>query len=379
MHWPRLSVESVRPSRFFPPFCPWPECVAHRAPGRGFQRNGWYRKPSSTRRIPRFRCRDCRRSCSRQTFSTTYYLKRPALLTAVAAGLAACSAHRQIARSQTCSKTSVTRMAERLGRHAILFHARSRKALPVVTETIVHDHFEAFIARQDRALGVGTAVGSQSWCVYDVDPAPHKGSGRPPDRKPDGEVPGGVNRAYINSIQRTFRGLISHLSEGQQLVINVDGRMDYRAVVRASDLESRVVLRAYPNPKRGPKGTPRSPEAIERDRAMFPVDQLHQLLRHTCADHKRETIAFGRRLESIIGRAHLLAVWKNFIKSRSERRPDRTTPAMRLGLTDKRWRWEQLLSQRLFPGWECVADSTLAIYRKGWTRSLPQLALNHAA
>jgi hypothetical protein len=112
---------------------------------------------------------------------------------------------------------------------------------------------------------------------------------------------------------------------------------------------------------------------------MFPVDQLHQLLRHSCADHKRETIAFGRRVESIMGRVHLLAVWKNFIKSRSERRPDRTTPAMRLGMTDTRWRWERLLARRLFPGRECVSDSARAIYRKTWTRALPGLALKHAA
>ena len=149
--------------------------------------------------------------------------------------------------------------------------------------------------------------------------------------------------------------------------------------LRAPDLASRVDLRVYPNPRRGPKGTPRSPEAIERDRAMFLIDQLHQLLRHSCSDHRRETIAHGRRLESIMGRAHLLAVWKNFIKSRSERRPDRTTPAMRLGLTDKRWRWEQLLSRRLFPEREAVSDSARAIHRKGWTRSLPELALRHTA
>ena len=379
MRWPRLSVESVRPSRFLPPFCPWPECVAHRARGRGFQRNGWYRKKSDIRRIPRFRCKDCWRTCSRQTFSTTYYLKRPALLVAVAAGLAACSAHRQIARSQNCSKTSVTRMAERLGRHAILFHARSCKALPALNETIVHDHFETFIGRQDQALGVGTAVGSQSWFVYDVDPAPHRGSGRRPDRKAETDVPVRVNRAYIKSIQRTFRGLIPHLSEGQPLVVNVDGRIDYRVAVRAPDLGSRLDLRVYPNPKRGPKGTPRSPEAIERDRAMWLIDHFHQLLRHSCSDHKRETISFGRRLESIMGRAHLLAVWKNFIKGRSERRPDRTTPAMRLGLTDVRWRWERLLSRRLFPERERVPESALAIYRKRWTRSLPELARKHAA
>jgi hypothetical protein len=236
-----------------------------------------------------------------------------------------------------------------------------------------------FIGRQDRALGIGTAVGSESWFVYDVDPAPHRGSGRRPDRTKDREAVSLPNRSYIKSIKRTFRGLIPHVSQSQPLVCNVDGRMDYRIAVRDDDLRSRVALRIYPNPARGPKGTPRSREAVERDRAMFPVDQLHQLLRHSCADHKRETIAFGRRLESIVGRAHLLAVWKNFIKSRSERAPDRTTPAMRLEMTDTRWRWERVLSRRLFPDRERISESARAIYQKRWTSGLPELDRRHAA
>jgi hypothetical protein len=273
----------------------------------------------------------------------------------------------------------VTRIAERLGRHAILFHSRCRGQLPAVTETIVHDHFEAFIGRQDRALGIGTAVGLESWFVYDIDPAPHRGSGRRPDRKSSQERSSIPSRPYVRSIKRTFQGLIPGVSADRTLTCNVDGRSEYWTALRESGLEAQLTLRSYPNPKRGPKGSPRSPEAIERDRAMFPVDQLHQLLRHSCADHKRETIAFGRRLESIVGRAHLLAVWKNFIKGRSERRPDRTTPAMRLGLTDTRWRWERVLSRRLFPARELMPDSTRAIYRKGWTKHLPDLVLKHAA
>jgi len=270
-------------------------------------------------------------------------------------------------------------MAERLGRHAILFHARCRAELPALTETIVHDHWEVFVGRQDRALGVGTAIGAQSWFVYDIDPAPHRGSGRRPDRTTDQDAISPPKRAYVKSIQRTFRALISHVSGEQPLICNVDGRQDYRVAVQADDLNSRVILRIYPNPKRGPKGTPRSPEAIERDCAMFLVDHLHQLLRHSCSDHKRQTIAFGRRLESIIGRAQLLAVWKNFIKSRSERRPDRTTPAMHLGMTDTRWRFERLLSRRLFPEREPLSETARVVYWKGWTRGLPELALKHAA
>jgi len=377
MRWPIHHVSSVRPSRFHPPFCPWPDCIAHRARGRGFHRNGWYRKPSDLARIPRFLCLDCERSCSRQTFSTDYYLKRPELLVVVASGLVACSAHRQIARSARCAKTTVTRIAERLGRHAILFHARCRKEMPAPTEAIVHDHFETFVSSQDHAVGVGTAVGAKSWFVYDVDPAPHKGSGRRSDQPPNRlERP---NQPYVTSIRRTFQGLIAGISSPDRLTCIVDGRVDYRAAVKTPQLRTRIHLTAFPNPKRGPKGTPRSTEAIARDHAMFPVDQLHQLLRHTCSDHKRETISFGRRLESILGRAHLIAVWKNFIKFRSERKPDRSTPAMRLGFAETPWRWERVLSRRLFPERSSVSESALKLYWKQWTKQFPRFDRKHAA
>ena len=270
-------------------------------------------------------------------------------------------------------------MADRLGRHAILFQARCSAHLPALTEPVVHDHFEVFIGRQDHALGVGTAVGATSRYVYDIDPAPHRGSGRRPDRKPEVGTTVRVNRAYVWSIRRSIRGLIPHLSESDRLVLRVDGRLDYRVALRDQDLAARVVLQVFPNPERGPKGTPRSPEAIRRDFAMFPNDQLHQLLRHSCADHKRETIAFGRRLESILGRAHLMALWKNFIKTRSERANDRTTPAMRLGLTDGRWRFDRILARRLFPRREPVAESALRIYQKRWTPTLPAFDPRHAA
>jgi hypothetical protein len=269
-------------------------------------------------------------------------------------------------------------LAERLGRHAILFHARCLSRLGAIGEPIVHDHFETFVGRQDRALGIGTAVGSESWFVYDVDPAPHRGSGRRPDRKEDIHKDSFAN-TYVRSIKRTISGLISKVSSGERVTLVVDGRADYPHAARDRTLATRIAFRVFPNPERGPKGSPRSPEAITRDHAMFPVDQLHQLLRHTCADHKRETIAFGRRLESILGRAHLIAVWKNFIKARSERRPDRSTPAMRLGLALEPWSWDVILSRRLFSGRERLSEIGLKLYEKRWTVGLPELTARHAA
>ena len=378
MEWPKLAVERVRPSRFVPPFCPWQKCEAHRGPHPRFHRHGYYDRKSDAARIPRYRCLACCRTCSRQTFSTTYYLKRRELPAPIAAGLVACSAHRQLARSLGCAKTTVTRAAERLSRHALLLQSRALHHVERLTEPIVHDHFEAFIHRQDQAVGIGTAVGARSWFVFDLDPAPHRGAGRRPDRTGSARLEFRQEFAYARSIGRTLGRLAPLVTQDAPIRFVADGRKAYRIAHARHPEGKRFVLETYKNPKRGPKGTPRSADAIARDFAMFPADQLHQMYRHTCADHKRETIAFGRRLESVLGRSFLMAVWKNFIKGRSERRPDRRTPAMMLGLSDKRWSWEQVLRQRLFPTRAQVPHSWITLYRRAWSRGLPRHTARHA-
>ena len=100
---------------------------------------------------------------------------------------------------------------------------------------------------------------------------------------------------------------------------------------------------------------------------MFPVDALHGLIRHTVAHHRRETIAFGRRLNALMERLFLTVVWKNFVKGRSERRPDPVTPAMRLGLAIEPWTWRRVLSRRLFPARETLPQVWRNLYRRDWT------------
>lgn len=378
MRWPLHAVETVRPSRFFPPHCAHPECPAHLRPGSGFQRNGGYVRKADPKRVPRFRCLECGRSSSRQTFSCTYYLKRPELLVPIATGLQAGSAHRQLARSLGCSKTTVTRMAERLTRHALLFHTHAMRELEALPEHVLHDHFEGFVHRQDEALGIGTAVGSRSWFVYDIDPAPHRGAGRRPDRKPKSAALQKIRRAYVESINRSIDRLFGLVPKDRRLVLIVDGRPDYRVAKKEHPQRDRIDLRVYPNPERGPKGSPRSPEARARDRAMAPIDHLHQLLRHTCAEHKRETIAFGRRLESVVGRGFLTAVWRNWVKGRSERAPDRRTPAMLLGLAREPWSWGRVLAKRIFPTRERLREVDRRLYFRALTPEAPRHHARHA-
>ena len=84
-----------------PPHCPNPNCPFHNplTPGFRARRCGYHTRLNPPHRVPRFQCRHCRRTFSSQTFATTYWLKRPALLPRVFLATVNGMANRQIART----------------------------------------------------------------------------------------------------------------------------------------------------------------------------------------------------------------------------------------------------------------------------------------
>ena len=368
MDWPDLPVEARDAASFWPPFCPWPECIQHR-PTVGararFRRHGTFRRPSDGCRVPRYRCVLCRRTCSRQTFSCSYYLKRPDLGSPIAAALEAGSAHRQIARSLRCAASTVTYRAARLGRHAILLMARALIDSPPLDEPLVVAHFESFAFSQDFPFGIATAIGARSWFVYGLDPAPHRPGGRA--RRRSRAVPPNGRGGYRASFRRMLDALLPLAGSRSPLSLITDGHDAYVRSVRSHPGKSRIRHLRFSNPPRGRKGEPRSPEARRRDAAMFPVDLFHGILRHTCAHYRRETIAFGRRLNALMERMFLTAVWRNFVKGRSERKPGPpVTPAMYRGLAGAPWSWEKVLSQRLFATQLDLPPAWKELYDRSW-------------
>jgi len=349
---------------FVPPFCPHRDCPRHRRDDPtafSFVRHGSYKRKGDLRVVPRFRCSTCRGTLSEQTFSTTYYLKCPELLPPVAAGLEAGSAHRQLARSLGCAPSTVTRLSERLGRHAMLLHALALERLEQIQEPVIYDHFETFAASQEQALGIGTAVGQSSWFIYELDYVLHRRGGRrtpAQQARQIGPVPRG--KGYGHAFRSTLDRLEGKVAPARRLTLVTDDHPGYRLAPRHA---SKVDHQVFANPNRAYKGAPRSPEAIVRDWQMFATDQLHGLLRHSLAHHRRETIAFGRRHNAVLERVALMAVWRNFIKMRSERKP-RDTPAMRVGLTDRPWSWSHALARRLFPSRVRLPATWQALYRR---------------
>ncbi len=105
---------------------------------------------------------------------------------------------------------------------------------------------------------------------------------------------------------------------------------------------------------------------------LFPVNLADLLLRHSGANHKRETIAFSKRRQGALYRAAIWAVWRNYVKSSSERKQD-APPGVRLGLLEGPLRVEAILARRLFP-WRTPLRGWLERCYFGQipTRSLPR-------
>ena len=326
--------------------------------------HGSYRRRCDGRLVPRFRCPGCRRTFSQQSFAFSYYLKRPELSRPIAAGLVAGSAHRQIARSLGCHHSTVTRRSRRLGRHSLLLHHTALQEL-ALAEPVIVDDFDSFAGSQYFPCTLPTATGSSSWFLYGFAFARERrrGSMSPIQKKRRAHLEELYGRAPRDGVTAAFRSLLGALPPaGNQLRIVAD---DDPAIRRAAGALPHVHLSTYPNPVRGPKGSRRTFKARQRDRAMFPNDQLHRFLRHSEAAHRRETIAFGRSYNGLVERLALFVVWRNLVQARSERHPRDGTTAMWLRLTSRPWGWAQVLAERLHPARVQANQQVMGHYRRG--------------
>ena len=392
------------PLSFRPEHCPYPECPDHLVTDRSYRsvRCGFYSRLAEPHTIPRRRCRTCRRTFSSQTFSPTYFLKRPENLLPVARQLvnAGCDRHvRRTMRSNPryapkpnagAAGSTVTRLIPRLAREAALFLAELEEiaaARPSAREPVALDDFETFAVTQLHQVSVPTVVGRETSYIYQIDQAPHRRGGKltPAQRTAERKLLRAGRLPSPDARRKAWRRVIDALLEttppGRTLDCVSDGDKTLGAVL--AEAGPRVRHRAFPNPQRGPKGSPRSQEARVRDRAMREVDHLHRWLRHSIAHDRRETIAFARDVNALLGRRLMFAVARNAIQARRERDPDSGTPAMARGILDRPLSWDEILERRRFPrriralppGWAtCYSEEIPTLGKKPSRRRFPSFA-----
>lgn len=328
------------PSRFRPPFCPNPSCRYHGAATASWRwvRAGFFRRDAAPHRIQRFQCRHCRRHFSTQTFSGDYWLKQPRLLLPVAHRLVGCSGFRQIAREFGVSPQTVLGLSARIGRQCLLFHEQLRPR-GELREPLALDGFRTFERSQYHPTEFHLAIGQQSHYLHGFADSELRRSGRmrPRQRRRRAQLEARWGRPDPRSTERDVATLLEIVTQGATaLTLYTDEHQDYpRALAR---LRHRVMVAHHTVSSRAARTT-KNP--------LWAINLRDLLLRHSGANHKRETIAFSKRRQSAAERLWLTLVWLNYVKWFSERTRD-ATPAMRAGVCEARWSLEVILAERRF-------------------------------
>jgi len=299
-------------------------------------KKGFFRRARAPFRVQKYRCSHCGRYFSSQTFSATYWLRRGDLLESTFHRLVSCSGFRQIAREAGVSHSTIRRLSDRLGRHCLLFHEKMRpKHGP--QEPLVLDGFRSFEHSQYWPMDLNLLVGT-SLFVYGFNSAELRRSGtmRPSQAQKRDRLEKKWGRPDPQATRKSVEELLRRIvPPGSDVELRSDEHRAYpRAMARLRDRR----FRHEPTSSKEAR-TPANP--------LFPVNLADMLLRHSSANHKRETIAFSKRRQSALYRLAIWVVWRNYLKDRSENRKV-GPPAKALGLVDRPLTVRQILGTRLF-------------------------------
>ena len=350
-----------------PPCCPNPACPFHLGDRQTwrFEKIGFFDRQSPPYLVQRYRCLTCRRSFSDQTFEATYWMRRADLLASVFLRTHSCSGFRQIAREFGVSPTTIAGISSRIGRHSLLFHELHRPKGPI-TEPLALDGFEGFEWSQFYPSSYHVAVGKDSHFFYGFTTTELRRKGRMTDsqRRTRLLLENKFGRPDPRGTEKDFARLLAIVvPKAQSLVLHTDEHQAYP-----------LALKRVPHLSVDHR-TISSRAARTQHNPLFAVNLLDLLIRHSGSQHKRETIAFPKRLQSGCERMASFGVWRNYVKPFSERsrKEEKETPAMRLGLTDRALTVEDIFARRLFPSQILLPEPWTTYYwRRVPTRAIPR-------
>ena len=321
-----------------PPHCPFADCDSHADPGtwRAIKKGFFFRRAKPSK-IQRYRCSQCGRSFSSQTFSTTYWLKLPQLQEPLLFRVLGCSAFRQIAWEFGVHVSTIQRQVERLGRHCLLIQQQLRpKRRPA--ESLVLDGFRSFEFGQYWPFDVNLLVG-RSHFVYDFQDAELRRSGSmtPFQRRKRTRLEQLHGRPDPQATRKSVQEVLAReLPPGSIVELDTDVHHAYPQALKR--LPDRTIRHRTTSSKA--RRTPRNP--------LFPANLGDLLIRHTSANQKRETIAFSKRRQGALYRIAIWAVVRNYVKPASIRRGS-PPPGVAVGAIPRAWSVPQLLRERRFP------------------------------
>ncbi len=240
---------------------------------------------------------------------------------------------RQTARLLGTTHTTVMRHLARLARHCLLTHQGFLEQAKIA-EPLVFDGFESFVHSQYSPFHANLAAGSESWCLYHFTLSPLRRKGRMTEEQKErrAELEARFGRPDPKAVEYGIYSLLKHLVPRVSMAPCCLYSDDHAAYPRAiKRLTNEGTLGSYIHQITSSK------EWRTCANKLFPVNRADLLLRHACANHRREKEPEGPN-------------WPG------------ETAAMQASLARRRYSWKDILQRRLFPGHHRLPPEWRALY-----------------
>jgi hypothetical protein len=265
-------------------------------------------------------------------------------------------ANRQIARDLQVAPETINRHIARLGRHCLLYHQKQMELAQAPSEIVV-DGFESFEYSQYHPIHHHLAVEKDTDFVLYFTDSELRRKGRMTEAQKERReyLEKSLGKPDPKAIEKDMRELLEVvLRKKSGVIVHSDDHPAYRRSIKglSVSVDHRV--------------TPGS-DVRNRQNKLWEINLLDLLIRHCCANHRRETIAWSKRRQASAERLAILLVWRNYMKGRREKKVGSPTPAMVRGMRDTPLSSSELLAVRLFrtqvelpPRWSQYYDRSVS-------------------
>jgi transposase-like protein len=325
-------------SEFIPPFCPKRSCPAHRSPGiRFWTRAGHYQPQCRSFRIPRFRCKVCRKGFSFQTFRIDYRDLRPEVNTSLMRHLVSGMSMRQAGRMVGLNIHGVQHKARKIARHLRLLNRNLTTSLPE-NRVLSLDELETFEHSSIQPVTVPVAIDDSSKFVIAVDVAPirrlaKKGSRRQQRIEKHESKRGKREDRGRQSVHKVF-GRLQTLLAGKAATLVTDQKACYATEVRRRFAAH--VIHCTVNSK-----APRTTQ-----NPLFSINLTEAMMRDNNGRLRRRSWLVTKARWALRLQLEMFMAYRNWIRPRTNHDAPNVTPGVVMGLCPRNLTFEETLAWR---------------------------------
>lgn len=330
---------------FQPPRCPYVRCQAHTDPRpRFYHSKGYYHPRCRPHPIPRFTCKLCERSFSRQTFRADYRDHYPHLNARLYELLCNGLGLRQSARMLGLSLQGVQDKFRKIARHLWHVHRNLTGTFPDGVEFQL-DEMVTFEAHRTRPLTLPVIIESKSMFIVAAECASIRPSGRKSEAREkaiekDERRYGRRVDTSRSAIRRVMEVAARHCP-GLRVRLRTDKKVDYVPLARAA-FGSDCLLHLQFSSKI-PRNT-RNP--------LFRINHMNAMARYLNGRLRRRSWLVSKIGKYLDTQLAYFITFMNYVRPRFIY--DEQTPAEMLGFIPRPMRKEQLLTWRQTWGRESV-------------------------